>query len=103
MKKKEENEESAREITEEEIRKQIKKLKNKKAEQIGRLNELINKVWREEGFPESWKEGVIAPIYKKGDKNRVSNYRGITLLNTAYKVYALCLEEKLKIEMEEKR
>ena len=52
---------------------------------------------RGEGFPESWNEGVIAPIYKKGEKSIVSNYRGITLLNTTNKVYAMCLEEKFKV------
>jgi len=25
-----------------------------------------NKVWRGEGWPESWKEGIIIPIVKKG-------------------------------------
>lgn len=45
---------------------------------------------------------MIVPIYKKGDKDTMINYRGITLLNTAYKLYAMCLEERLKAELEEK-
>lgn len=69
---------------------------------IRRLKEIIHKVWQGEGLPESWKEGVIAPIYKKGDKDTMSNHRGITLLNTAYKLYAMCLEERLKAKLEEK-
>lgn len=44
---------------------------------------LINKIWNGEGFPEDWKMSLITPIYKRGDKGKVENYRGITLLNTA--------------------
>lgn len=44
------------------------------------------------------KKGVIVPIYKKGDKNKITNYRDIKLLNTAYKVYAMIIEERLREE-----
>jgi hypothetical protein len=32
--------------------------------------ELMNGVWRGEGFPIEWREGVISPIYKKDEKNK---------------------------------
>lgn len=59
-----------------------------------KLKEVIGRVWKRKGFPEEWRYGVITPIYKKGDKNKVENYRGITLLCTAYKVYTSILIEK---------
>lgn len=45
---------------------------------------------------------MISPIYKKGEKNDVKNYRGVTLMDTAYKIYANVLNERLKKEAERK-
>ncbi|KAH0816691.1 hypothetical protein GEV33_006099 [Tenebrio molitor] len=70
--------------------------------EVDRLLEIMNGVWKGEGFPQEWKEGIICPIYKKGEKDTASNYRGITLLNTAYKVYAMIVEERLMKEMNER-
>lgn len=44
--------------------------------------------WKEEGWPEGWKEGMIVPIIKRGEGGRVEDYRGVTLTQTTYKVYA---------------
>jgi len=41
-----------------------------------------------ERIPEEWKETIIVPIYKKGDRYRCENYRGIASGNAAYKVLA---------------
>jgi hypothetical protein len=32
-----------------------------------------------------WKESIVVPIYKKGDKTDCSNYQGISSLATSYK------------------
>jgi hypothetical protein len=49
------------------------------------INSLI--VWNKKEFPEQWKESIIAPVYRKGDKTD----RGISLLSTAYTVLSKIL------------
>ena len=51
-----------------------------------RIYEPVRHIWEEERIPEEWKEAIIVPIYKKGDRDRCENYRGIALGNTAYKI-----------------
>lgn len=29
------------------------------------MREMLRKIWRGEGFPEEWREGLITPIHKK--------------------------------------
>lgn len=61
-----------------------------------------NRVWKEEGWPEGWKEGVIVPIVKKGKREKVEEYRRVTLMDTLYKIYVGVLAESLKEEVNEK-
>ena len=52
----------------------------------GAFHKLIIAIWNKEELPEEWKESVIVPIHKKGDKIECNNYRGISLLATTYKI-----------------
>jgi len=55
-----------------------------------------------EKIEEEWRKEVITPIYKKGDTSDVKNYKRVTLLCIAYKIYAAILAERLKGEIEGK-
>ena len=59
------------------------------------MHDLFNKIFEMGYFPERWTEGHTIPIYKKGDKNEASNYRGITLLSTVGKVFTRILNNRL--------
>jgi hypothetical protein len=37
------------------------------------IHKIINSIWNKEELPEPWKESIIVPIYKKGDKTDCSN------------------------------
>jgi hypothetical protein len=52
-------------------------------------------------LPEQWKESVIVPIYKKGDKTDCSNYQGTSLLSTTYKILSNNLLSRLTTNAEE--
>lgn len=59
---------------------------------------LMKKIWKEGRIPKDWRKSIIVLLYKKGDKKLVKNYRGISLLCTAYKIYAEILRNKLEKE-----
>ena len=95
----------------------IKKLKNNKAPGIDQLSselykyggitlvshveKLIRVIWEKETLPKEWKESIIIPIFKKGDKTDCNNYRGISLLTTCYKIFSNILLNRLTPYAEE--
>jgi hypothetical protein len=48
------------------------------------IDKLITSIWNKEEFPDQWKESIIVPIHKTGDKT--NNYLGISLLSASYKI-----------------
>jgi hypothetical protein len=65
------------------------------------IHKLINSVWNKEELPNQWKESIIVPIHKKGDKTDCNNYRGISLLSISYKISLNILLSKLSPYMDE--
>jgi hypothetical protein len=60
-----------------------------------KIRTLTNSVWNKEELPADWKESIIVPFYKKGDKTVCSNYRGVSLLSTTYKILSNILLSRL--------
>jgi len=59
------------------------------------IHKLITSIWKKEKLPEEWKESIIVPIQKKGDKTDCNNYRGISLLPSTYKILSKILLSRL--------
>jgi hypothetical protein len=45
-----------------------------------KIHKLIKFIWTKEELPGQWKESIIVPVRKKGDKTECSNHWGISLL-----------------------
>ena len=59
------------------------------------IHKLITSIWKKEELPEEWKESIIGPTQKKGNKTDCDNYRGISLLPTTYKILSNILLSRL--------
>ena len=56
---------------------------------------LFNFIFNTGFFPKEWAIGQIIPIHKKGDKNNLQNYRGITLLSCLGKLFTSLVNYRL--------
>jgi hypothetical protein len=59
------------------------------------VQKLINSIWSKKELPDQWKESITVQICKKGGKTDCSNYRGISLLSTSYKILSNILLSRL--------
>ena len=99
-------------ITEEEIRKQLNKLKNRRANGpdnlpielwkfvgdagIDSLETTLNEVMSR-GMPSSWRYSEISPIYKgKGSVLDCANYRSIKLMSDTMKLWERIIENSIR-------
>jgi len=67
-----------------------------------KLYKLVLMMWNNEQLPQQLNEGIICPVYKKGDRLKCNNYRPITLLNIAHKIFAIILNKRLIENIENK-
>ena len=61
------------------------------------IHKHIISIWNKEKLPEERNELIIVPIYKKGNKTDCSNYRGMSLLPTMYKILSIILLSRLTL------
>ena len=62
---------------------------------VNLLEQLFSVIWQEEIVPRQWRDDLIVNIFKKGDREDPSNYRGITLLSVVGKVFCKILNNRL--------
>jgi hypothetical protein len=59
------------------------------------IHKLTKLIWNKEELPHQWKESVMVPIHRNGNKTDCSNYQGISLLSTSYKILSNILLARL--------
>lgn len=107
------------EVTEQEIRQAVKKLKNKKSPFVDKIrNEMIkasleslmpiyiklfNLILQSGKMPDIWCQGLITPIYKSGDKSDPTNYRGICVSSCLGKLFCSILNQRLYLYFRENK
>ena len=55
------------------------------------LNQVFYKIKQNSVFPGIWKNSIVVPTYKKGCKSDVENYRRVSFLTIASKIFERCL------------
>ena len=63
------------------------------------LCRIFNKSLDQETFPLSWKLSTVRPLFKKGDKSCVNNYRPIPLLSCVGKLIERCVYKYIIISL----
>lgn len=98
-------------VDDKEIVELIKELKNNKAPGIDGITSemlketinimtpllvsLINKIFQSGVCPSNFKIAIIKPLYKKGEKNLMENYRPISLTSNIAKIFEKALKKRL--------
>jgi len=66
------------------------------------LSSLFNLIIAQCKIPEAWKTARLKPIFKKGDRGVISNYRPISNLNSISKVFERCLLNRIPADIDGK-
>ena len=59
------------------------------------LCSIFNSSFEQRKFPKIWKQSVLFPVFKSGDKRNVRNYRGITNLSAASKLFEIIVSQNI--------
>ena len=60
------------------------------------LSSCFNNIFISGIYPQEWARARLVPIFKKGNKEEVKNYRGISIMNSIAKFYDMVLYSRLK-------
>jgi hypothetical protein len=63
------------------------------------IHKLVNSIWNKEELLDQWKESIVVPIHKKGDK--LTRNCGISLLSTSNKILSNILLSRLSSYIDE--
>src|SRR5271156_6507117 len=61
-----------------------------------KLWKFFRRVWDEVEVPKDWESGIVLPLFKKGDRMDLDNYRGIMLMDVVGKVFSGILRDRLE-------
>ena len=103
-------------ISVEEVRTELRKMKKRKAQEpddipveawialgnkgMAFLVNFFNRLLRGEKMPYEWRSSVLVPLYKgKGDIKECGNYRGIKLINHTIKLWERIIEARIRKEV----
>ena len=59
------------------------------------ISKLVNDSICNGVFPECFKHATVTPVYKNGDRKKMSNYRPISILPTMSKIFERCISNRL--------
>ena len=110
------NERLVREMTREELRRALGKMKRGKAVGLDGLpaevwkclgevavvflTTVFNRIMESEKMPDEWRRITLVPIFKnKGDSQNCSNYRGIKLMSHTMKIWERIIEARIRKEV----
>ena len=60
-----------------------------------KLQEIFNEILETQQIPPEWKESDIMLIFKSGNRNRIENYRPITLSLVLSKIFAKLIQLRM--------
>ena len=63
---------------------------------------IFSKILDDNVIPSEWNNGVIIPIFKKGDHKDMNNYRGITLTCCISKIFNRIIANEISLFLENK-
>ena len=66
------------------------------------LAKIFNMVYDSGSYPEEWSEGYLSTIYKSGNQEDPSNYRGICIMSAIGKLFNSVLNKRLETFLKER-